>query len=812
MKKLQLLAYAGAIALLSTGFTACSDDNLAKEEVVTPGSNYDPATNKVNVDFVFNVSLNNNTTRMTNEAVQADIMTNSNIKFRGIDNASMFAFTLKNGSTYLDDRNITHAVAEADIPPHEYFDLGTVAGSEYFQPASSSGTKSKRILELSLPVETNALMFYGKAIKGTTSDGSEDAKFGKVQFHIDKNANIANTRISLQKVVDPTTTQKDKLQQYQRLLAAVLTETINTSLSISSGSPVVYGDESWSGTIKWSDYVQINISTTVNGDGTYDLVPTDGTTAGITAKEKDPVNTSNNMSNLGKILANAFVTSNTIYPNELRAGSGPAILRMARDLSSVIWKVASSTPINLEEAVAKQLAQTIFTKLQTIFDIEKSSDVVTSCGWAPMSQIKASTIVSSNSLAVNYIADTESMNEFPSGIFHLPWGATVLEIKSKDGKLTYRYQGTVPTYAMGETNSGFNPDNYVYPAELCYFGNAPLRASKDQMTASDYPDGAVNWMAQSSWDSQKWTSTHVLSNTRSVAMKNNIYYAVGLLKSVVKYGTGVLKDNNAAIQAARNNGATELDKTIDVSSGVKFRLTGVLIGGQNGEVGWNFVPVEQDPGFGYMVYDNQFEGTGGSTVTDLAIPYYGGSATGTNPCYTLLFDNWDHRQHDKVGGPESQHPVYVALEFKNESGEDFWGQNNLIPKDGYFYITGKLDPDAPVGAKEPSESMQEYLAKGISWPTNVKNNFIPPYYYYDNAADEANADEDKKSGMTIKERRVFMQDFVTEATFVLTENSLKHALVAVPDLRSTQLSLGLSVDLSWKTGLQFTNVPLDGGQ
>ena len=108
--------------------------------------------------------------------------------------------------------------------------------------------------------------------------------------------------------------------------------------------------------------------------------------------------------------------------------------------------------------------------------------------------------------------------------------------------------------------------------------------------------------------------------------------------------------------------------------------------------------------------------------------------------------------------------------------------------------------------------MQEYLAKGIFWPTNVKNYFIPPYYYYDNAADEASADEDKKSGMTIKERRVFMQDFVTEATFVLTENSLKHALVAVPDLRSTQLSLGLSVDLSWKTGLQFTNVPLEGGQ
>jgi hypothetical protein len=34
----------------------------------------------------------------------------------------------------------------------------------------------------------------------------------------------------------------------------------------------------------------------------------------------------------------------------------------------------------------------------------------------------------------------------------------------------------------------------------------------------------------------------------------------------------------------------------------------------------------------------------------------------------------------------------------------------------------------------------------------------------------------------------------------------------VPDLRSTQISLGLSVDLHWREGLKFGNVNVGGGQ
>jgi hypothetical protein len=44
---------------------------------------------------------------------------------------------------------------------------------------------------------------------------------------------------------------------------------------------------------------------------------------------------------------------------------------------------------------------------------------------------------------------------------------------------------------------------------------------------------------------------------------------------------------------------------------------------------------------------------------------------------------------------------------------------------------------------------------------------------------------------------------MTTATFKLGANSLQNAFITVPDLRSTQASLGLSVDLNWRSGLSF---------
>ena len=60
-----------------------------------------------------------------------------------------------------------------------------------------------------------------------------------------------------------------------------------------------------------------------------------------------------------------------------------------------------------------------------------------------------------------------------------------------------------------------------------------------------------------------------------------------------------------------------------------------------------------------------------------------------------------------------------------------------------------------------------------------------------------------ENGASIKIPRVFVQDYRTTATFTIGKNSLKNALVTVPDLRSTQMSFGLSVDLAWKPGITY---------
>ena len=109
--------------------------------------------------------------------------------------------------------------------------------------------------------------------------------------------------------------------------------------------------------------------------------------------------------------------------------------------------------------------------------------------------------------------------------------------------------------------------------------------------------------------------------------------------------------------------------------------------------------------------------------------------------------------------------------------------NNLIRNGSAFYLIGKLDPN-----KEGLNTTD--LSDGITWPDKYA---LPPY---------------AANGSTVKVRRVFIQDFVTTASFIIGEESLKSALVSVPDLRASHLSLGLSVDLSWSNGLTFENVEL----
>jgi hypothetical protein len=263
-------------------------------------------------------------------------------------------------------------------------------------------------------------------------------------------------------------------------------------------------------------------------------------------------------------------------------------------------------------------------------------------------------------------------------------------------------------------------------------------------------------------------------------MQQNINYGTALLKTTVRYGAEELQDNNQKIQHDRK-GATEENNKITAAAGT-FTLTGVLIGGVEPEMGWNYLAKASSPAFSSYIYDNDLPST--------AIPAYSAAEGGAKsiPNYTLVWDNWNQAS---IGN--KQNVVYIALEFVNNSGKDFWGMNNLIRNGATFYITGKLDPDEATATKltELGKTAEQYAADkslGITWPTTYA---LPPY---------------AANGSTIQERRVFIQDYVTQANFTIGANSLQSALIAVPDLRASQTSLGLSVDLNWRSGLSFETV------
>lgn len=122
--------------------------------------------------------------------------------------------------------------------------------------------------------------------------------------------------------------------------------------------------------------------------------------------------------------------------------------------------------------------------------------------------------------------------------------------------------------------------------------------------------------------------------------------------------------------------------------------------------------------------------------------------TASTSNYTLVFDN---KSTDKK-------PVFVTIELTNNSGMDFYGNDGIILNGAKFYLVGKLDPEATTGTTKPT---------GVD--------------------------------------RVFVQDHITKANFNIT--NLKGAYNCIPDLRTSGINVGLAVDLSWKSGIQF-NVDL----
>jgi hypothetical protein len=730
MKKINQFALGFAIALTGAlGFSGCSSNDEA--EVNNP--NFNPETNEVLAKFVFNVSTGNTaTTRQSSAATQASVSET----FRGIDNAVLFSYKQDN------DGKTIAAATTAD----KRYDLSRIIAA-----AGISDDQSTRVIETSLPLLSNSLLFYGRAIPGTVSQSEAEAgitaydQFGHLEKYevagTGEGLNIANTNFELSSRISG---DGDKFKKTEDLLAAVLTVIMNTNLAGTHHETVTYdGDEVEYGDVYWADYVN--------------------------ADKKSPVMTSNALYALEVKLADAYREMTTIRDTEgeLRAGCGVAILATIEDLWSVVNEVRCATPFSAAEAVAKVLAARIHDRIEKYFNATVSStgenvtDIAFKLTSVIIENLAADTswpTAAGDKPTSDYFSAISSSNlaNFPQITYHLPAGSTHYLFDST--KKQFFYQQNYNSSAVG--SGEFTVESYYYPAELLYFGNSPIRVSNKENKTNAYPQTVTNWQDDSKWGADWTKNSHVVSLTQSVAMMNNINYGTALLKTTVSYGSTELKDNNHAIQKYKDpsiGDTDEPDNIITVGNST-FKLVGILVGGQYKKVGWDYIPKSTDNKQGY-VYDCTITGSGAINAT-----------TGSTPNYTLLFDNY-------TTATTGQESVYVALELENHSGSDFYGEHGLVRDGGTFYLIGQLDL---AGKSAPT------------WPTHHP---LPPY----------NTD-----GSSIQTPRVFMQDYMTSVNFVIGENSLKHAYLTTPDLRYSALTLGLSVDMNWSTGIDFGNVILGG--
>ena len=795
---------------------SCSDP-------IAVNPNYNPETNEVTTKLVMNISTSNTPqTKQSAYAVQAEVTDGSTTtqSFFGITDGYLFTYSTGEGK-----------ILTADQKGTKLIELGSVVSTQHVgTTASGNQEKSNRILEMSLPLQTTNLLFYGRANTASWTEyitgKTKEELYGATNYNITNDIGGCNFQM-VERLTEGT-----KFRIVQNFLAGILTSIINTTIPAAtsfnatdvpeSGMNPYKFDHTFSNSLSWKEY--LGTVTSVNATTGQ---PT------ITPRTMSPIETSHELYLLEEKLANAYkeMTYIQTWNGEIRAGSINAIERTIEDLASTLNEIRAADPLNEAEAVAKYMAESIIDVIKEYFDgdfpktnlpvtnltIKSRSDafysqfitdnanrpsVTSPYTWPTIDQLNS---LDYDKMVKPSAAADEAIKGFPIG-FKIPRGASYMTFSwSTNDKDYFYYPNAFNTSGMGgatgSANGAFNAQDYFYPAELLYFGNSPIYTSATDRAVGDYPNGVgstshtdennntiLEWHNPSAWTS--WEGQTVTSSTRSVAMRYDINYGTALLKTQVQYATAGLKDNNHAMQMEKNPGfdwahnpTVEPDKVITPTSS-SFKLTGIIVGNQYRKIDWDFLPKAEDNGTYRMgfVYDSAIP------ETDKVIPASGPS----NPVYTMLFDNlcgtraangglWTAYQTTVSGDHDGQQKVYVALEFQNTTGEDFYGQYNLIRKDGFFYLIGELDPN------------KEGLT-AIQWPTDGWY-VLPPY---------------DSNGGSQKITRVFMQDYMTSVIFKLGENSLKHAYLTVPDLRSGSISLGLSVDIQWSTGLVFDDIILGG--
>jgi len=290
---------------------------------------------------------------------------------------------------------------------------------------------------------------------------------------------------------------------------------------------------------------------------------------------------------------------------------------------------------------------------------------------------------------------TKKGDEYPA-VIGLPDGAAAMQWNGTEFVVLKQSVGSTPLS---------DHSRFVHPAPVYFYIDSPIQTATTSQKAA--------YTANETWSTilDGYSGTVVESTTRSVAIQEPLNYAVGCLAVTIQASAETLKDNSETPQEITLGAET-------------FPLKGVLLGGQY-QQNYQFEPLRDIPATEtesavkqteYILYDQDITGI---------------SLTNTQSAefYTLAFQSRDEM------------PVDIVLEFENNSGQDFKGENGgIVYKNTRFYLMGQLWPDPERGEDE--------------W------------------------------------KRVFTKDYMT--TIHLTIQSLKNAYNVIPDMKTATYALKVS--------------------
>ncbi|MBP3256762.1 MAG: hypothetical protein J6M23_02010 [Bacteroidales bacterium] len=757
--KLTVLSALALVALM-----AC------QREKVADNPTYDPVTQTVNTQFIVNVSTGTGSpdTKQTASDTQQSFE-----NFRGIEAAHVLAYTLNykgvNGECYL------YKPTDASSKATRDFDLGTLVSI-----GDLTKDDTRRLIELNLPVGTDAILIYGRAPKTGTNEEQGLVDYSGTAL----NSTLDNVKFVLQAKLS----KADSLsfRETGDLLGRMLTGIMNAGCvmqTAANGHKVTTPKDS---TYKfwWPiDETSKGFSTEGENGATRD---------GYTLykgskkwKEYGDAYAANPAMSIALegVMGEAYHEMMSLKSKngnkELRAGSAAAVVRMVGDMYNILARVLNATPTVPEEYVCQLVAKVAYNRAKSFFHYDESTSTMNFRTrreimdgvnqYIPDRTEESYAHVPESAFYYKKTGASDTRTEYPGFPinFGLPFGASVMsfqEVGPSGQKYdVVMYDMEIPAYGMGGSELKFNVMDYLYPAELVYYTNSSIRTSDSAAEKKDFPASSGAWGVTGNWGSM-WNGNVVSSTTRAVAVSKPINYGTALLKSQFAYGSAQIEDNNGGIHTGENN-----NKITVTGNNEPFKVSGIIIGGVDKSVGWDFLP--NGTGFKGFIYDN----LGGTTVR--IPPYVSETLEYSSPVFTCTWDNYN-----AALAPDAQSKVYIGLELINNTGMDIWGELNLIRNGGTFYVVGELDPTK-------AEALVNLKKDGVV-------NLSRPDFYYP-PFDE--------NGRTVNAPRVFMQDYVTTAKFIFTNNTLKHAYVTMPDLRAGQVSLGLSVDLTWQPGMEFTS-------